>query len=183
MKRGAIALNWWADKDRWWRCAWPISLATLEAQSGSARQEAQQVIALADTPERLDEPGYFTRKKGQLTARAVTGQMSASRSVPELMPILSKKHRNQKLERQRTASARIEAQLEAETPMTMPGVYRPLGRLRLNLTAQLTERWYFVGLIHRGWRTRNGLITIILRLWIPRLTSAWYAGYLLFARW
>ena len=115
--------------------------SNLEAQLEALRQEAQKVIALADTLERLEELRvFYLGKKGQLSALLRSmGQMSAEER-PRIGAIANtvKEALQSELERQRTAlqTARIEAQLEAETlDVTMPGVYRPLGRLHpLNST-------------------------------------------------
>ena len=115
--------------------------SNLEAQLEALRQEAQQVIALADTLERLEELRvFYLGKKGQLSALLRSmGQMSAEER-PRIGAIANtvKEALQSELERQRTTlqTARIEAQLEAETlDVTMPGVYRPLGRLHpLNST-------------------------------------------------
>jgi phenylalanyl-tRNA synthetase alpha chain len=115
--------------------------SNLEAQLEALRQEAQKVITLADTLERLEELRvFYLGKKGQLSALLRSmGQMSAEER-PRIGAIANtvKEALQSELERQRTAlqTARIEAQLEAETlDVTMPGVYRPLGRLHpLNST-------------------------------------------------
>jgi phenylalanyl-tRNA synthetase alpha chain len=141
MKRGAIAF-----KLVWIRLLMKMMCMTnqpsnLEAQLEALRQEAQKVIALADTLERLEELRvFYLGKKGQLSALLRSmGQMSAEER-PRIGAIANtvKEALQSELERQRTAlqTARIEAQLEAETlDVTMPGVYRPLGRLHpLNST-------------------------------------------------
>ncbi len=115
--------------------------SNLEAQLEALRQEAQQVIALADTLDRLEELRvFYLGKKGQLSALLRSmGQMSAEER-PRIGAIANtvKEALQSELERQRTIlqTARIEAQLEAETlDVTMPGVYRPLGRVHpLNST-------------------------------------------------
>jgi phenylalanyl-tRNA synthetase alpha chain len=115
--------------------------SNLEAQLEALRQEAQQVIALADTLERLEELRvFYLGKKGQLSALLRSmGQMSAEER-PRIGAIANtvKEALQSELERQRTTlqTAKIEAQLEAETlDVTMPGVYRPLGRVHpLNST-------------------------------------------------
>ena len=115
--------------------------SNLEAQLEALRQEAQKVIALADTLERLEELRvFYLGKKGQLSALLRSmGQMSAEER-PRIGAIANtvKEALQSELERQRTTlqTAKIEAQLEAETlDVTMPGVYRPLGRVHpLNST-------------------------------------------------
>jgi phenylalanyl-tRNA synthetase alpha chain len=115
--------------------------SNLEAQLEALRQEAQQAIAAADTLERLEELRVvYLGKKGQLSALLRNmGQMSAEER-PSIGAIANtvKEALQSELERQRTTlqTARIQAQLEAETlDVTMPGVYRPLGRVHpLNST-------------------------------------------------
>jgi len=115
--------------------------SNLEAQLEALRQEAQQAIAAADTLERLEELRVvYLGKKGQLSALLRNmGQISAEER-PSVGAIANtvKEALQSELERQRTTlqTARIQAQLEAETlDVTMPGVYRPLGRVHpLNST-------------------------------------------------
>ncbi len=115
--------------------------SNLEAQLEALRQEAQQAIAAADTLERLEELRVvYLGKKGQLSALLRNmGQMSAEeRPAIGALANTVKEALQSELERQRTTlqTARIQAQLEAETlDVTMPGVYRPLGRVHpLNST-------------------------------------------------
>jgi len=115
--------------------------SNLEAQLEALRQEAQQAIAAADTLERLEELRVvYLGKKGQLSALLRNmGQISAEER-PSVGAIANtvKEALQSELERQQTTlqTARIQAQLEAETlDVTMPGVYRPLGRVHpLNST-------------------------------------------------
>ena len=115
--------------------------SNLEAQLEALRQEAQQAIAAANTLERLEELRVvYLGKKGQLSALLRNmGQMSAEER-PSVGAIANtvKEALQSELERQQTTlqTARIQAQLEAETlDVTMPGVYRPLGRVHpLNST-------------------------------------------------
>jgi hypothetical protein len=119
MKRGAIAF-----KLVWIRLLLKMMCMTnqpsnLEAQLEALRQEAQKVITLADTLERLEELRvFYLGKKGQLSALLRSmGQMSAEER-PRIGAIANtvKEALQSELERQRTAlqTARIEAQLEAE---------------------------------------------------------------------
>ncbi len=115
--------------------------SNLEAQLEALQQEAQKIIALADTLERLEELRvFYLGKKGQMSALLRSmGQMSAEER-PRIGAIANtvKEALQSELERQRTTlqTAKIQAQLEAETlDVTMPGVYRPLGRVHpLNST-------------------------------------------------
>lgn len=126
--------------------------SNLEAQLEALRQQAQSAIAAADTLERLEElrVGYLG-KKGQLSALLRSmGQLSAEER-PKIGAIANtvKEALQSDLERQRTTlqAAQIQAQLEAETlDVTMPGVYRPLGRVHpLNSTIDRVLN-IFVGL-------------------------------------
>ena len=115
--------------------------SNLEAQLEALQQEAQQAIAAADTLERLEELRVvYLGKKGQLSAllRGM-GQLSAEER-PRIGAITNtvKEALQTNLERQRTKlqAAQIQAQLDAETlDVTMPAIYRPLGRVHpLNST-------------------------------------------------
>lgn len=115
--------------------------SNLEAQLEALQQEAQQAIAAADTLERLEELRVvYLGKKGQLSAllRGM-GQLSAEER-PRIGAITNtvKEALQTDLERQRTKlqAAQIKAQLDAETlDVTMPAIYRPLGRVHpLNST-------------------------------------------------
>ena len=115
--------------------------SNLEAQLEALQQEAQQAIAAADTLERLEELRVvYLGKKGQLSAllRGM-GQLSAEER-PRIGAITNtvKEALQIDLERQRTKlqAAQIQAQLDAETlDVTMPAIYRPLGRVHpLNST-------------------------------------------------
>ena len=115
--------------------------SNLEAQLEALRREGQQTIAAVDTLERLEELRvvYFG-KKGQLSVLLRSmGQLTAEER-PKIGAIANEvkealqteiEHQRQKLQ-----AAQIQAQLEAETlDVTMPGVYRPLGRVHpLNST-------------------------------------------------
>ncbi len=126
--------------------------SNLETQLEALQQEARGAIAAADTLERLEElrVGYLG-KKGQLSALLRSmGQLSAEER-PKVGAIANtvKEALQADLERQRTTlqAAQIQAQLEAETlDVTMPGVYRPLGRVHpLNSTIDRVLN-IFVGL-------------------------------------
>ena len=115
--------------------------SNLEAQLEALQQEAQQAIAAADTLERLEELRLvYLGKKGQLSVLLRSmGQLSAEER-PRIGAITNtvKEALQTDLERQRTKlqTAQIQAQLDAETlDVTMPAVYRPLGRVHpLNST-------------------------------------------------
>lgn len=126
--------------------------SNLEAQLEALQQEAQSAIASADTLERLEELRVsYLGKKGQLSALLRSmGQLSVEER-PKIGAIANtvKEALQSELERQRTTlqAAQIQAQLEAETlDVTMPGVYRPLGRVHpLNSTIDRVLN-IFVGL-------------------------------------
>jgi phenylalanyl-tRNA synthetase alpha chain len=107
----------------------------LEDQLLALRQEGETAIASADTLERLEElrVNYFG-KKGQLGALLRSmGQMSAEErpKIGAIANIVKEAIQNS-LDQQRTflEAAQIQAQLEAETiDVTMPGIYRPQGRI------------------------------------------------------
>jgi len=115
----------------------------LEAQLEALRQEAKGAIAAADTLERLEELRVvYLGKKGQLSALLRSmGQMSAQER-PRIGAIANevKEAVQLDLEWQRTnlQAAQIQAQLDAETlDVTMPAVYRPIGRVHpLNSTIE-----------------------------------------------
>lgn len=115
--------------------------SNLEAQLEALRQEAKDAIAAADNLERLEELRVvYLGKKGQLSALLRSmGQLGAEER-PKIGAIANtvKEALQTDLERQRTTlqTAQIQAQLKAETlDVTMPGVYRPLGRVHpLNST-------------------------------------------------
>jgi phenylalanyl-tRNA synthetase alpha chain len=118
-----------------------ISLNELEAQLATLKQEATIAIAAADTLQRLEELRVaYLGKKGQLSlVLRGMGQLS-----PEDRPRIGasanevKEALQDNLERQRKElqAAQIQAQLDSETlDITMPGVYRPIGRMHpLNST-------------------------------------------------
>ncbi len=115
--------------------------SNLEAQLKALRQEAQQAIAVADTLEHLEELRVvYLGKKGKLSALLRNMGQVATEERPQIGAIANtvKEALQTDLEQQRTTlqTAKILAQLDAETlDVTMPGVYRPLGRVHpLNST-------------------------------------------------
>ena len=115
--------------------------SNLEAQLKALRQEAQQAIAVADTLEHLEELRVvYLGKKGKLSALLRSMGQLATEDRPQIGAIANtvKEALQTDLEQQRTTlqTAKILAQLDAETlDVTMPGVYRPLGRVHpLNST-------------------------------------------------
>ncbi len=115
--------------------------SNLKAPLEALQQEAQKAIAAADTLERLEELRVvYLGKKGQLSALLRSmGQLSAAER-PKIGAIANivKEALQTDLENQRTKlqAAQLQAKLESETlDVTMPGVYRPLGRVHpLNST-------------------------------------------------
>jgi phenylalanyl-tRNA synthetase alpha chain len=115
--------------------------SNLEAPLEALQQEAQKAIAAADTLERLEELRVvYLGKKGQLSALLRSmGQLSAAER-PKIGAIANtvKEALQTDLENQRTKlqAAQLQAKLESETlDVTMPGIYRPLGRVHpLNST-------------------------------------------------
>ncbi len=116
-------------------------LNELEAQLAALKEDATKAIAHADTLEQLEQLRInYLGKKGQLSlVLRGMGQLS-----PEDRPRIGalanevKEALQDNLEQKRSSlqAAQIQAQLEAETlDVTMPGVYRPQGRLHpLNST-------------------------------------------------
>ena len=116
-------------------------LNELEAQLAALKEDATKAIAQADTLEQLEQLRInYLGKKGQLSlVLRGMGQLS-----PEDRPRIGalanevKEALQDNLEQKRSSlqAAQIQAQLEAETlDVTMPGVYRPQGRLHpLNST-------------------------------------------------
>lgn len=115
--------------------------SNLEAPLEALQQEAQKAIAAADTLERLEELRVvYLGKKGQLSALLRSmGQLSAAER-PKIGAIANtvKEALQTDLENQLTKlqAAQLQAKLESETlDVTMPGIYRPLGRIHpLNST-------------------------------------------------
>jgi phenylalanyl-tRNA synthetase alpha chain len=109
--------------------------STLKAQLETLRQEGISAIAAADSLDRLEELRVvYLGKKGQLSGLLRSmGQLSAEER-PQIGAIANvvKEALQDEIEnqRQKLQAAAIQAQLEAETiDVTMPGVYRPLGRV------------------------------------------------------
>jgi phenylalanyl-tRNA synthetase alpha chain len=107
----------------------------LEAQLLALQQEGEGAIASADTLERLEElrVGYLG-KKGQLSILLGSMGKLPTEERPKIGAIANivKEALQTSLDKQRTAleSVKIQAQLEAETlDVTMPGIYRPQGRI------------------------------------------------------
>lgn len=107
----------------------------LEAQLEQLRRSAQMAIASTDTLERLEQLRInYLGKKGELSqVLRDMGKLEAAERprigarANEIKEVLL-----HDLDQKRTAlqAAEIEAQLEAETlDVTMPGFYRPLGRV------------------------------------------------------
>lgn len=115
--------------------------SNLEAQLEALRQEAQQAIASTDTLERLEELRVvYLGKKGKLSALLRSMGQLSTEERPAIGAIANtvKEALQSELERQRATlqATQIQAKLEAETlDVTMPGIYRPLGRVHpLNST-------------------------------------------------
>ena len=115
--------------------------SNLEAQLEALRQEAQQAIAAADTIERLEELRViYLGKKGQLSGllRSMGNLDATERPRVGAKANTVKEALQTDLEQQLALlqAAQIQTQLDAETlDVTMPGVYRPLGRIHpLNST-------------------------------------------------
>lgn len=109
--------------------------STLKAQLETLQHEGISAIAAADSLDRLEELRVvYLGKKGQLSGLLRSmGQLSAEER-PQIGAIANvvKEALQAEIENQRhkLQAAAIQAQLEAETlDVTMPGVYRPLGRV------------------------------------------------------
>ncbi|QZZ22222.1 phenylalanine--tRNA ligase subunit alpha [Leptothermofonsia sichuanensis E412] len=107
----------------------------LEAQLEAIRQEAQQALAATETLEQLEQLRVkYLGKKGPIPqVLGGMGKLDAG-DRPRIGSLANeiKEAIQGDLERRRTAlqAARIQATLEAETlDVTMPGVYRPQGRI------------------------------------------------------
>jgi len=111
------------------------SLNELEAQLATLKQEATKAIAATDTLEQLEQlrVGYLG-KKGQLSqVLRGMGQLAAE-DRPRIGSLANvvKESLQASLDGKRKdlQEAQIQAQLESETlDVTMPGVYRPIGRV------------------------------------------------------
>ena len=107
----------------------------LEAQLLALQQEGEQAISAATTLESLEELRVsYLGKKGQMGALLRSmGKLSAEEK-PKIGAIANtvKEALQASLDKQRHAleSAQIQAQLESETlDVTMPGIYRPQGKI------------------------------------------------------
>ncbi|NER20612.1 MAG: phenylalanine--tRNA ligase subunit alpha [Symploca sp. SIO1C2] len=107
----------------------------LESKLAALKEEATQAIASVDTLEQLEQLRVsYLGKKGQLS-QVLRGMGKLS---PEERPVIGalanevKEALQENLEqkRQELQAAQIQAQLEAETlDVTMPGIYRPQGKI------------------------------------------------------
>lgn len=112
-----------------------VQSADLEAQLDAIRLEAQQALAAADSLEQLEQLRVkYLGKKGPIPQ--VLGSMGKLEASDR--PRIGARANEVKdaiqsdLEQRRTAlqTAQLQAQLESETlDVTMPGVYRPQGRI------------------------------------------------------
>ena len=135
------------------------TLNQIETELATLKEEATKAIASADTLEQLEQLRVnYLGKKGQLSVvlRGM-GKLTAE-DRPRIGAIANdvKELLQDNLEQKRSSlqAAQIQAQLEAETlDVTMPGVYRPQGRLHpLNSTIDKALD-IFVGL---GYTVANG---------------------------
>lgn len=135
------------------------TLNQIETELATLKAEATKAIACADTLEQLEQLRVnYLGKKGQLSVvlRGM-GKLTAE-DRPRIGAIANdvKELLQDNLEQKRSSlqAAQIQAQLEAETlDVTMPGVYRPQGRLHpLNSTIDKALD-IFVGL---GYTVANG---------------------------
>ncbi|PAX52269.1 phenylalanine--tRNA ligase subunit alpha [Brunnivagina elsteri] len=110
-------------------------LGDLEVQLLTLRTDAEGAISQADTLERLEELRVsYLGKKGQLSA--ILGSMGKlpAEEKPKIGAIANtvKEALQTSLDKQRNAleTAKIQALLESETlDVTMPGIFRPQGRI------------------------------------------------------
>ncbi|MEI2577694.1 phenylalanine--tRNA ligase subunit alpha [Scytonema sp. PRP1] len=108
---------------------------SLEAQLLELREEGEKAIAAADTLERLEELRVsYLGKKGQLGALLRSMGQLCAEERPTIGAIANtvKEALQNSLDQQRAVleSVKIQAQLEAEAlDVTMPGTYRPQGRV------------------------------------------------------
>jgi phenylalanyl-tRNA synthetase alpha chain len=107
----------------------------LEAQLLALQQEGEKAISTANTLERLEELRVnYLGKKGEMGVLLRSmGQLSAEER-PKIGAIANtvKEALQSSLDKQRQAleTAKIQAQLEGETlDVTMPGIYRPQGKI------------------------------------------------------
>lgn len=134
-------------------------MSTLETQLQTLQQDGQAAIAAADTLEELEQLRVkYLGKKGELSQiLGGMGKLDATER-PRIGSLANevKTCLQTALEERRTAlqAAQIQAQLEAETlDVTMPGVYRPLGRTH-PLTA-MTDRMIDI-LVGMGYTVADG---------------------------
>ena len=109
--------------------------SNLNAQLLALQQEGEKAIANADTLERLEELRVsYLGKKGQLGALLGSMKQLSAEERPNIGAIANtvKEALQTSLDQQRAAleAAVIQAQLQDETlDVTMPGIYRPQGRV------------------------------------------------------
>lgn len=134
-------------------------MSTLETQLQTLQQDGQAAIAATDTLEQLEQLRVkYLGKKGELSQiLGSMGKLDATER-PRIGSLANevKTCLQTALEERRTAlqAAQIQAQLEAETlDVTMPGVYRPLGRTH-PLTA-MTDRMIDI-LVGMGYTVADG---------------------------
>lgn len=134
-------------------------MSTLETQLQTLQQDGQAAIAATDTLEELEQLRVkYLGKKGELSQiLGGMGKLDATER-PRIGSLANevKTCLQTALEERRTAlqTAQIQAQLEAETlDVTMPGVYRPLGRTH-PLTA-MTDRMIDI-LVGMGYTVADG---------------------------
>lgn len=134
-------------------------MSTLETQLQTLQQDGQAAIAATDSLEQLEQLRVkYLGKKGELSQiLGGMGKLDAS-DRPRIGSLANevKTLLQQALDDRRTAlqAAQIQAQLDAETlDVTMPGVYRPLGRTH-PLTA-MTDRMIDI-LVGMGYTVADG---------------------------
>ncbi len=134
-------------------------MSTLETQLQTLQQDGQAAIAATDSLEQLEQLRVkYLGKKGDLSQiLGGMGKLDAS-DRPRIGSLANevKTILQQALDDRRTAlqTAQIQAQLEAEAlDVTMPGVYRPLGRTH-PLTA-MTDRMIDI-LVGMGYTVADG---------------------------
>lgn len=134
-------------------------MSTLETQLQTLQQDGQAAIAATDTLEELEQLRVkYLGKKGELSQiLGGMGKLDATER-PRIGSLANevKTCLQTALEERRAAlqTAQIQAQLEAETlDVTMPGVYRPLGRTH-PLTA-MTDRMIDI-LVGMGYTVADG---------------------------
>ncbi|NWF62067.1 MAG: phenylalanine--tRNA ligase subunit alpha [Fischerella sp.] len=109
--------------------------SNLEAQLLALKEEGEKAIAAVDTLERLEELRVkYLGKKGDLSVLLGGMGKLPQEERPKIGAIANtvKEALQKSLDQQRTTleAAKIQAQLEAETlDVTMPGIYRPQGKV------------------------------------------------------